>query len=51
MIEKLVVLLRVCGNAYAVLRKGDRVRVRRLPARKVHRVPDQSGALRLLRDL
>lgn len=47
-IEKLVVLVRVCGNTFAVLRRGNHVRVRKLPARPLRFVPDQSGALALV---
>lgn len=49
-IENVVVLVRVCGRAFAVRRRGDAVQVRPLPtARKAPAPPDQSAALKLLR--
>ena len=45
-----VVLLRLCGRVFAVTRRDDKVRVRKLvPERKGTKPPDQTDALKLLR--
>lgn len=47
---ELVVLVRICGSVFAVRRVGERLAFRRLrDAPRTKRLPDQTGALALLR--
>lgn len=46
---ELIVLVRICGSTFAVRRDGPRLRYRRMGAAPRVRLPDQTGALALLR--
>jgi hypothetical protein len=46
---ELVVLVRICGSTFSVVRKGERLVFKRRSKVDVRRVPDQTATLKLLR--